>query len=109
MVRAAYHGDEIEYNARGLVVDLPMMQAPAARTRATDGASMVPALPDSGFDPNVHGAPSIEIKSFTEIGSPCNGPKSSPAITAFSQAFAAARAISGVVLTNALMVGSRAS
>ena len=50
-----------------------------------------------------------EIRSFTEMGSPCNKPRDAPSITAFSAALACCIARSGVNVAKQLSLGSRVS
>src|SRR3954468_2133522 len=57
-----------------VVVVLPMMHAPAARARSTEGASSLTTLFSMVRDPNVVLTPPTLIRSFTEIGMPCSGP-----------------------------------
>ena len=53
--------------------------------------------------------PLVAVRSLKAIGTPCNGPISSPVITACSAATAFSRASSGQVRQKALIVGSTSS
>ncbi len=72
------------------------MTAPAARNRATTGASRSgirstpPAAEASGAHPIVDGRPAKSIASLTTTGTPANGPKASPAARRASIARASA-------------------
>ena len=83
-----------------LVVVLPMTIAPAARARSTAGASSGAMFSAITFDPNANGASPTEIRSFTDIGRPCNAPSAPPDMTASSAACAAAMASSGNITKN---------
>ena len=63
-----------------LVVDLPMMQPPAALTRSTEGASKSTTLFAKGREPKVQGTPAIATRSLTETGKPAIAPPSPAAI-----------------------------
>nr|WP_266096511.1 hypothetical protein [Rubrobacter marinus] len=92
-----------------VVVVLPTMHAPAARTRSTEGASAPATFSAMSREPKVVLTPPTLIRSFTERGSPCSGPNASPRASFASASPAAASASSGVGVTKAFRVGSRAS
>src|SRR5262245_3091072 len=54
------------------------MIAPAARRRATTGASTVGRVWANGFAPPVVGIPATSTMSFTPTGTPCSGPRDRP-------------------------------
>ena len=91
-----------------LVVDLPIMQPPAALTRSTAGASKSTTLSAKGREPKVQGTPAIATRSLTEVGRPAMAP-ASPVAMARSASRAASSATSGVRVTKALILGSSAS
>ena len=67
--------------AHSLRLVLPRMMAPAARSRATTGASRWVILPASASDPAVVGIGSaVSILSFIRIGMPCSGPRTWPGL-----------------------------
>ncbi len=79
---------------------LPRMTAPAARMRATTGASVAgirstpPLLPCSSDQPAVVGKPTMSIGSLTTTGTPASGPSASPAARRRSMARASSMASS---------------
>ena len=82
------------------VLVLPIMMAPAALRRSTDGASSVGTLSRYSGEPKVVLTPLVMIRSFTENGTPCSGPSRAPRrVTARSAAFAAWRARSASRVT----------
>ncbi len=74
------------------------MMAPAARIRATTGASVPgirstpPVLLCSSDQPAVVGKPTMSIGSLTTTGTPASGPSASPAARRASTARASAKA-----------------
>ncbi len=85
--------------------------APAARRRATGGASDVATRPRSRSAPCVVGTPSMPMLSFTVNGTPVSGPVSSPAARRRSVPAASARARSAsswvIAFTSGLTVAIR--
>ena len=59
---------------------LPMITAPAARSRSTTVASYGGCQPARIFDPAVVVRPLVTIMSFSAIGTPASGPSGSPAL-----------------------------
>jgi len=85
-----------------LVVVLPIRIAPAFFARSTEGASAAAILPTMQREPNAKRSPPTAIRSLAENGTPCSGGSASPRITASSATFAAASALSGIRMKNAL-------
>ena len=81
---------------------LPMMIAPAARSRFTMNAS-IGELPASAHDPAVVGMPVVLMLSLTMIGIPSSG-RSSPLRRARSAARASANA-RGLTVMTAFSIG----
>ena len=121
---------EMEASARMLAhsdkLVLPRMMAPAARSRATSGASRPVTLPASARLPAVVGSgPMVSTLSFTSTGWPNSGPfgallassalawssaVGSSAITAFSRGFmACTRAMAARVLISAAPITAGAA
>ncbi len=81
--------------ANSIVLVLPRMTLPAARSRFTTGAS--PWLPHAGSRIRlwaVVGPSSVAMMSLMPRGTPCRAPRSTPAASSASRAAAAARAAS---------------
>ena len=81
--------------ANSIVVVLPMITAPAVRSRATTGASTL--CPQSGSIIKlcaVVGPSSVVMMSLTAIGIPCRGPRSLPSLNSRSREAAASMAVS---------------
>mmetsp|Transcript_2453 Transcript_2453/g.7554 ORF Transcript_2453/g.7554 Transcript_2453/m.7554 type:complete len:294 (-) Transcript_2453:147-1028(-) len=71
----------------------PRMTAPAARRRATAGASLVAGGSDaSAFEPASVTSPPTSNRSLTETGRPSTGERTTPAARSASEASASARA-----------------
>src|SRR5712692_4668813 len=115
-VRSRFQGLRVGPNSRlwvapiqpnvGVLV-LPSMMAPAARSRSTIGASSAGTLSRNSGVPKVVRTPLVTTRSFTENGTPCNGPRVAPLrVSARSAAFACRRAWSAVRVTKALSLGS---
>ena len=83
--------------------------APAARSRATCGASRPGTAPISALIPWVVGVPARSMFSLTVNGTPCSGPSSPPSAVAWSAAFAASGACSLSTTVTALTDGFTAS
>ena len=87
--------------ANSIVEVLPMITAPAARSRATTGASCPsPHAGSRTIDWAVVGASFVAMMSFTPIGMPWRGPRSMPAAKSASACFAAASAVSVMRVMN---------
>ena len=95
------------------VLVLPMMIAPAARSRATAGASVSGTQSAHATDPRVVRRPAVGVRSFTDIGTPSNGyrchARSPSSATIRSASRAAASAGSAATVTKAFSAGSAAS
>ena len=87
------------------VLVLPMVMAPAARSRSTMSASASGTKCSNARHPKVVRMPFVHVRSLWATGSPCSGPSSSPRATAASAASAPRRASSGSSVTIALTVG----
>jgi hypothetical protein len=86
--------------AHSLRLVLPRMMAPAARNRATTGASRPVTLFASASDPAVVAMGSaVSILSFTNMGMPCSGPRAPLAFRSASSAVASAMAL-GLITSN---------
>ena len=77
---------------------LPMITAPAARSRETRKASPGSALSRAG-EPAVVGMPATCTLSLTSTGMPSSGPRGAPAARAASLAAASAAAAGFTVMT----------
>ena len=88
---------------------LPMVIAPAARSRSTISASASGANRSNNRDPKVVRMPFVHVRSLWATGSPCSGPSVSPRATAASAASAPRRASSGSSVTMALTAGLTSS
>ena len=93
---------------RGTLV-LPIVIAPAARSRSTISASASGTNRSNSRDPKVVRMPFVHVRSLWATGSPCNGPSVSPRATAASAASAPRRASSGSSVTMALTAGLTSS
>ncbi len=87
-------------------VVVPTMIAPAARMRATSGASSRAGVASDSRDPRRVGSPVTAWMFFTVTGTPCRGPSSPPRMTASVASRAWSRAPSASRSTNALRWGS---
>ncbi len=87
----------------------PTTIAPAARSRATSGASASPVVPARNRVPVSHGMPFTATALLMLIGTPCRGPRRAPLMTARSDSRAALRAPSASMPTYALRAGLSAS
>ena len=78
----------------------PITMAPALRRLRTSGASSVAIRLANAGTPFVFGSPAISTFSLIVIGTPCNGPSSSPAATCSSAMAASliARSYNGSVI-----------
>ena len=94
-------------NANSCRLHLPSSTAPAFRSRCTIGASCADGAVDRTRDAAVVGVPRRSMRSLTEIGTPCSGPRYRPAAISSSTVRAALRAASDVTVMNALSSGSR--
>src|SRR5688572_10975171 len=106
-VWAGFHGLRVgpaSRKANSVVWVLPRITAPAARSRATEVASVDGRECANGREPAVVGMPWTWKMSFTPIGTPRSAPRAVPA----SSARAAARAPSPSRCAHAWRVGSRA-
>ena len=75
------------------VVVLPITTAPAARRRATDGASSASGAPGSeSFEPRSVAQPRARMASLTVTATPSSGPEGAPRAQRASAAAAASRA-----------------
>ena len=79
-----------------LVVVLPIIIAPDLRTRSTAGASLSAIFSANVCEPNEKGASLTDIRSLTDIGSPCSLPSFVPDIKALSAALASSTALSAI-------------
>ena len=95
-------------SANSDVFVLPSMIAPAARRRATAGASARGTWPARNFEPPVALMPRVSIVSFTDRGTPSNAPKPSPRMTLPSASRARSIAFDACV-TTALSFGFKLS
>ena len=87
------------------VLVLPMMIAPARRSRSASMPSASGMWSAKIVDPYVVRIPAVSSMSLTAIGSPCSGPSTSPRATASSAARACARAPSASSVTIAFSRG----
>ena len=102
--------DEFERKlAHSLRLVLPRMTAPAARSRATSGASRPVTFSCSASEPAVVGMGSAEsILSLSRIGTPCSGPLLTPCASNASSACASASAL-GLSASTAFSIGPASS
>ena len=91
--------DRILAHSERLVV--PRMIPPAARSRATSGASVVAGRLARLVAPAVEGRPATSMLSLTRMGTPCSGPRAS----VVSHARASSRAVSEMASTLRRAVG----
>ncbi len=85
---------ELRMFAHSLKLALPRMTAPAARNRATTGASRRVMLCASASEPAVVATGSaVSMLSFTRMGMPCRGPRAPLAPRSASSARASASAL----------------
>ena len=84
------------------VVVLPMRIPPAARIRATLGASWGGVKSAKRWDPKVVLRSLVQIRSLTEKGTPSRGPRGAPLTILASAILASSRAASGLRVTKAL-------
>ena len=88
---------------------LPIVMAPAARSRSTISASASGTKRSNSGEPKVVRIPFVQVRSLCATGSPCSGPSASPRATAASAASASRRAASGSSVTMALTAGLTSS
>ncbi len=81
--------------ANSVVTVLPMITAPAARSRSTTAASRDGVRPACRTDPFSVGMSAVSMMSFSPIGTPCNPPIGRPDNLHSSAALACATAYSG--------------
>ena len=84
---------------------LPMVMAPAARSRSTISASSPGTWSAKMGDPNVVRMPRVRVRSLWATGSPWSGPSGSPAATAASACSASRSNPSGSSTTMASGAG----
>ncbi len=85
-----------------------MTIAPAARSRATTGASATGAAPRGTREAAVVGVPARSMMSLTDTGTPCRGPRYRPVAISRAAASASARAASSSTTVKALRASSQA-
>ena len=95
-------------SANSDVFVLPSMIAPAARRRATAGASARGTWPARNFEPHAVLIPRVSIVSLTVRGTPSSAPTPSPRMTAASASRARSIAFDACV-TTALSLGFKLS
>ncbi len=83
----------------------PIGMAPAARSRATGGASAGATRSRKRGTPNVVAVPATGVVSFTVNGTPASGPSASPAARRRSMRAASARACSAISCVTAFTCG----
>ena len=84
------------------VLVLPRITASVVRRRSTTAESKSGTQSTNAEQPRAVRNPSVSSRSFTQIGTPCNEPGSSPAANLRSHSAAAASAPSASGVTNAL-------
>ena len=87
------------------VVVLPTMIAPAFLSRSTATASASGTLSAIRREPQVVRSPAVLMMSFTDTGTPCSAPSTSPRATAASACCAAFIALSRSTVMKAFRVG----
>jgi hypothetical protein len=80
---------------------LPTSTAPACRSDTVTGASVEAGVSSGTRDPAVVTIPRWSMRSFSEIGMPCSGPRHSPRPISASAARAEASASSRVTVMKA--------
>lgn len=80
---------------------------PAARMNRTTSASTGGTKSAKAAEPKVVRTPAVRVRSLNAVGTPCSGPR--PSAGAASASRAAARAASGVTVTNAPTVSPSAA
>jgi hypothetical protein len=81
--------------ANSVVTVLPMITAPAARSRSTTAASREGVRPACNTDPFSVGMSPVSMMSFSPTGTPCSSPVGRPDNRHSSAALACATAYSG--------------
>ena len=81
--------------ANSVVTVLPMITAPAARSRSTTAASREGVRPACSTDPFSVGISAVSMMSFNPTGTPCNPPMGRPDNLHSSEALAWDSAYSG--------------
>ena len=84
------------------VLVFPSSTAPADRARATAVASLSGTVLKRPRVPQVVRTPAVSSESFTVMGTPCSGPRSTPLASDSSAALASASARSNDLVTTAL-------
>ena len=95
-------------NANSCRLHLPMTMAPAARSRPTAAASAAGGGPPGTREAAVVGTPATSMRSLTETGTPCSGPRYRPDAISRPAASAWAAAAASSTAVKALRVPSRA-